>query len=139
MYRVIIKEEFSSNTPNKQLDLSIKTEKLFELLGRYSFKYGPGVLVASEDGITMVEHYKEFEDKTSIMVSITYGRYKKNGTADNKPVSKQENKHVHRTYGPHTPWTRDTTGTWGTIDVSLKDERLDLLVASGAVKKDPYN
>ncbi len=141
MFRVIITEEYTDGTPTKTTDLAIKTEKLYELLGRYTVKYGPAELLVQKDGITSLEHYHTISDTSHVMVSIAYAKYNKD---DELKKPKKEKKVMsierHRTYDTNYPPYNHSTGSYwnSSVDDSITDDRFDMLVKSGAFTKRNY-
>ena len=57
MYRCIV-EEYTSKGAGRSFDIEIKTEKFYELIGRYTVKYGSPDEVYNKDGYTELEFYQ---------------------------------------------------------------------------------
>lgn len=144
MFRVIVTEERSDGTTPKGMDLCIKTEKLYELLGRYQVKYGAPETLASKDGVTTIEHYKVLPDSEHICVTIAYARYSKDvkivKKKEDRVASSKEVSHVNRTYDRgYAAWQNyGNTSYNSTVDATIKDERFEELVASGAMTARSY-
>lgn len=83
MFRVIIESGDNKNT-SKRVDAVMKTEKLYELIGRFTLKYGPPMEVEITHGVHEYEFYKEkgtaFESCTLSFAKILNDSRKKRGT-----------------------------------------------------------
>lgn len=116
MFRVIIQEE-DNRGPQKMLDLVIKTEKLYEILGRYITKYGcPVALITDDDGINEIEYHKVIGNGF-ISAQISYAKI---GMDIRK--GKEKNSSNISTTPPVVP-------------EKPAEERIQSLVDSGAFKK----
>jgi hypothetical protein len=78
MFRVMIEEDGDKVNIPKVLDLVIKTEKLYELLGRYMVKMGPPDVLVDSDGITELSFHK-IVGAGYISATVGYVRISKGG------------------------------------------------------------
>lgn len=72
MFRVMIEESTNLGVV-KTLDLVMKTEKLYELLGRYMVKYGVPDQLYTEGGISELDYYLPHESERGKYIAANVG------------------------------------------------------------------
>ena len=70
MFRVTI-EEYNNLGPVRFLDIIMKTEKLYELIGRLTLKINDPVTLVNEEGIRELEFFKHI-GQGSIATSVCF-------------------------------------------------------------------
>jgi hypothetical protein len=70
MFRLVA-EITNGRDPEKHIDVCMKTEKFYEFLGRYLYKYGPPVVVEVSHGTSEYEYSREINGvQVSAIVSF---------------------------------------------------------------------
>jgi len=76
MFRVLI-EEYSQKGTLRKFDVVMKTEKLFEALGRYTVRMGVPSELYNEGGMVELEFYMALEKGGWVAATISYARIAK--------------------------------------------------------------
>lgn len=86
MFRVTIERSTSDSTKVQRLDVVMKTEKLYEIIGRFTLLYGPPILTDNVHGIREAEYFKDvgrgYESACVVFAKIA---------ADNNTTKKTKN------------------------------------------------
>jgi hypothetical protein len=72
MFRIVVEIKSNKDKP-QHIDAVMKTEKFYEILGRYALKYGPHMLVEESHGATEFEYSRE-KDGNITHVSLTFAK-----------------------------------------------------------------
>ncbi len=126
MFRVLIEETIGDEV-TKRVDINrIKTEKLYEMLGRYFQNFLDIKRTYTNEGIFEVEYTGVTENNKPIVVTIGYWRVSKE---DSKPkeTTKSSNVHVLRAK-EQTPAKPEEP----------KDPRIQAMYDAGVIQKSSY-
>lgn len=90
MYRVIIEEYSPTIGTIKTYDLLIKTERLFELIGRYTVKYGCPEDLVNENGLREINFWKSYQGNAFMSVTLQFCKVSNEKKPNNVVPIKQE-------------------------------------------------
>lgn len=124
MFRVLI-EETTGNEVTKRVDITrMKTEKVFEMLGRYFHNYLHVTRTVDDKGYFENEYKGTTENGVPIVATISYWRVSKEDTKPNRNTAKS-NVHVIRSTPPPKP-------------EEPKDPRIQAMYDAGVIQKSAY-
>lgn len=124
MFRVMI-DQYDNRGIKEHWDIVIKTEKLYEILGRFMVKYDAPVRLVSEEGITEYEYCKDF-DNGFIGVSVAFAKISNDVKMTEE--AKKKGKIIPMGMGPPPAPKMEQPE-------EPLEERIGELAASGAFKK----